>query len=65
MQCRKKQNKKSKGFSAHFEDLEAYWVNISTIINSIRFDCVFLTKKLIGLLHKVENYWFVALLSTH
>ena len=34
---------KTKNFLAHFEDLEACWVNVSAIINSIRFDCVFLT----------------------
>ena len=34
---------KTKSFSAHFEDLEACWVNVSAVINSIRFDCVFLT----------------------
>ena len=35
----------TKRFSAHFKDLEASWVNVSAIINSIRFDYVFLTKR--------------------
>ena len=56
---------KSKSFSLHFEDLEATWVNVSAIINSIGFDDVFLTKKLIGLCYTVENYRFVLPLSTH
>ena len=59
-----KKTKKSKGFSAHFEDLEACWVNVSAIIKSIRIHCVFLTQKAIGLRYKVENYRFVLFLST-
>ena len=59
-----KKTKKSKGFSAHFEDLEACWVDVSAIVKSIRFDCVFLSQKTIGLGYKVENYRFVRLLST-
>ena len=60
-----KTNTESESFWAHFEDLEASWVNVSAIINSIGFDYVFLTKKLIGSRYKVENYRFVLLLSTH
>ena len=60
-----KTNTKSESFWAHFEDLEASWVNVSAIINSIGFDYVFLTKKLIGSCYKVENYRFVLLFSTH
>ena len=56
---------KNKSFSLHFEDLEASWVNVSCIINSIGFDDVFLIKKLIGLCYTDENYRFVLLLSTH
>lgn len=45
----------TKSFSAHFEDLEASRVDVSAIINSIGFDCVFLTKKSIELCYKTEN----------
>ena len=59
-----KKTKKSKGFSAHFEDLEACRVDVSAIIKSIRFECVFLTQKTIRLRYKAENYRFVRLLFT-